>query len=68
MSDFLPQFNLGNNKKTVIITGASSGLGKATVDALANGGEYGQWHIVMAVRDVEKARDVRLPNSLLAPH
>lgn len=56
----MPQcLQFGDNRKTVIITGASSGLGKATVDAIANGGEYGKWHIVMAVRDVEKAKDVR---------
>lgn len=57
----------GDNRKTVIITGASSGLGKATVDALANLGEYGKWHIVMAVRDTEKAREVSRA-CLLAPN
>lgn len=61
----------------MIITGASSGLGKATVDAIANGGEYGKWHIVMAVRDIEKAKEARArclllprlcdPASLLLP-
>jgi len=44
-----------DGKKTVVITGASSGLGKATTDVLANGGE---WHVVMACRDVAKAKEV----------
>ena len=49
----LPTF--GDNKKTVIITGASSGLGKATTEVLANQG----WHVVMACRDPAKAKEVR---------
>lgn len=40
-------------RKLVVITGASSGLGLATTIALAKTGKY---HIVMACRDVEKAK------------
>ncbi|ERM95241.1 protochlorophyllide reductase [Amborella trichopoda] len=39
-------------KGSVIITGASSGLGLATAKALA---ESGKWHVVMACRDFLKA-------------
>lgn len=39
-------------KGTVVITGASSGLGLATTKALA---ETGKWHIIMACRDFLKA-------------
>jgi protochlorophyllide reductase len=39
-------------KQTVIITGASSGLGLATAKSLA---ESGQWHVIMACRDFLKA-------------
>ncbi|KAL7103598.1 hypothetical protein ACP275_08G189400 [Erythranthe tilingii] len=39
-------------KGTVIITGASSGLGLATAKALS---ESGKWHVVMACRDFLKA-------------
>lgn len=39
-------------KGTVVITGASSGLGLATAKALA---ETGKWHVVMACRDFLKA-------------
>lgn len=42
-------------KKTVVVTGASSGLGKATVKALAKRGGY---FIICAVRDVEKMKQV----------
>jgi hypothetical protein len=43
-------------KQTVIITGASSGLGLNTAKALASTGE---WHVVMACRDFLKAEQVR---------
>lgn len=39
-------------KGTVVVTGASSGLGLATAKALA---ETGKWHIIMACRDFLKA-------------
>jgi protochlorophyllide reductase len=43
---------VGLQKPTVIITGASSGLGLFTAKALATSGD---WHVVMAVRDYSKA-------------
>jgi protochlorophyllide reductase len=41
-----------DTKQTVIITGASSGLGLATARVLA---ESGNWHVIMACRDFLKA-------------
>ncbi|CAN0915550.1 Protochlorophyllide reductase, chloroplastic [Linum grandiflorum] len=40
-------------KGTVVVTGASSGLGLATAKALA---DTGKWHVVMACRDFLKAQ------------
>lgn len=42
-------------RKLVVVTGASSGLGRETVRALSTTGKY---FIVMAVRDVEKGKAV----------
>ena len=44
--------NAMTSAKTVIITGASSGVGLWTAKALADHG----WHVVMACRDLAKAR------------
>mmetsp|Transcript_92012 Transcript_92012/g.237419 ORF Transcript_92012/g.237419 Transcript_92012/m.237419 type:complete len:445 (-) Transcript_92012:108-1442(-) len=52
----------GTPKKTVIITGASSGLGLATAISMAKTGE---WCVIMACRDFQKgekvAREAELP-------
>jgi protochlorophyllide reductase len=42
-------------RKLVVITGASSGLGRKCASVLAKTGRY---YVVMAVRDVEKAKQV----------
>ncbi|MBA0873056.1 hypothetical protein Goshw_026058 [Gossypium schwendimanii] len=47
-----PQGKKTLRKGTVIITGASSGLGLATAKALA---ETGEWHVIMACRNFLKA-------------
>eukprot|EP01018_Ginkgo_biloba_P032370 Gb_29310 [translate_table: standard] len=47
-----PETKKTGRKGSVIITGASSGLGLATAKAL---GETGEWHIIMACRDFLKA-------------
>ena len=43
-----------NSKSTVVITGASSGVGLYAAKALANKG----WHVVMACRNLEKTQKV----------
>jgi protochlorophyllide reductase len=52
---------IGSSKPTVVITGASSGVGLAGAKALADRG----WHVVMACRDTAKAeaaaRSVGIP-------
>ncbi|XP_057797342.1 protochlorophyllide reductase-like [Salvia miltiorrhiza] len=47
-----PQGKKTLRKGTVVVTGASSGLGLATAKALAEGGK---WHVIMACRDFLKA-------------
>mmetsp|Transcript_40449 Transcript_40449/g.114539 ORF Transcript_40449/g.114539 Transcript_40449/m.114539 type:complete len:414 (-) Transcript_40449:196-1437(-) len=42
-------------RKTVIVTGASSGLGLATLKSLM---ESDQWHVVCGVRDVDKMQEI----------
>ncbi|KAI3509861.1 hypothetical protein L1887_25384 [Cichorium endivia] len=49
-------------KGSVIITGASSGLGLATAKALA---ETGKWHVIMACRDFLKAERAAKPLDVL---
>lgn len=50
-----------DHRRTVIVTGASSGVGLYTAKALADRG----WHVVMACRDADKgervAREIGLP-------
>jgi protochlorophyllide reductase len=41
-----------DNKPTVIVTGASSGVGLYTAKSFVNSG----WHVIMACRDLEKAQ------------
>ena len=43
-----------NHKSTVVVTGASSGVGLYAAKALANKG----WHVVMACRNLEKTQKV----------
>lgn len=43
-----------HRKSTVVITGASSGVGLQAAKALA---KRGQWHVVMACRNLEKAEN-----------
>ena len=53
---------VGDNKSTVIITGASSGVGLQAARALA---QRGNWHLVMACRNRDKtlkvAKEVGIP-------
>jgi protochlorophyllide reductase len=59
-----PLDGLFDKRKTVIITGTSSGLGKQTARALCDSGE---WYVIMAVRDPAKmravAKEMRLPEN-----
>lgn len=48
-----PLSGLFDKRKTCIITGTSSGLGKQTARALCNSGE---WFVIMAVRDPAKMK------------
>mmetsp|Transcript_18246 Transcript_18246/g.42691 ORF Transcript_18246/g.42691 Transcript_18246/m.42691 type:complete len:459 (-) Transcript_18246:112-1488(-) len=50
----------GADKKTVIVTGASSGLGLAAARELALGGE---WHVILACRDFSKAEKAARDNN-----
>jgi len=43
-----------HQKSTVVITGASSGVGLYAAKALA---QRGNWHVVMACRNLEKAQN-----------
>lgn len=57
-------FNIGSpsdGKKTVIVTGASSGLGLAATCELARSGD---WCVIMACRDFLKAEKVAKENNL----
>ena len=47
--------SLGKTKRTAIITGASSGLGRQGARSLV---ESGEWHVVFACRDTQKACEV----------
>lgn len=58
----MPQKPMSDQPRpTVIITGASSGVGLYATKALANRG----WHVVMACRNLEKAeqaaKDLQIP-------
>lgn len=48
-----PFDGLFDKRKTVVITGASSGLGLQTARALANSG---QWYVILACRNVSKGK------------
>lgn len=54
-------FGFGKNgkvpkRKTVVLTGASSGLGLATLRSLMSQGDV--WHVICAVRDIEKMQEI----------
>lgn len=50
-----PKPPMSKRTKTAIITGASSGIGKYALKSLV---ETGEWNVVMAVRNAEKAKQV----------
>ena len=50
--------------KTIFITGASSGIGKATVELFSANG----WRVIATMRNVEKGKElVELPNVVVMP-
>ncbi len=50
--------------KTIFITGASSGIGKATVELFSANG----WQVIATMRNVEKGKKlVELPNVVVMP-
>jgi NAD(P)-dependent dehydrogenase (short-subunit alcohol dehydrogenase family) len=57
------QPNKTDMSQTIFITGASSGIGKATALYFANKG----WQVIATMRNVEGATDLHLPNITLLP-
>jgi NADP-dependent 3-hydroxy acid dehydrogenase YdfG len=55
MQQVAQQAQMFGNKKICVITGTSSGLGKHTAKQLL---ETGQWHVIGAVRDLDKMKQV----------
>lgn len=50
----MPSMSIPTDKKIAIVTGASSGIGKATAGALAQDG----WHVIVAARRTDKIQAV----------
>jgi NAD(P)-dependent dehydrogenase (short-subunit alcohol dehydrogenase family) len=48
---------MGNNQKTIIVTGSNKGMGYALVEALAKEGN--KWNIIMACRNLELAKQAQ---------